>query len=133
MSPSCRYFRRHAAFPSPLVTVCGHPWGCSLVFQEGEEVDNNWAEQVSGSWGLAGSSWVSVAGTGLPGICLLLPFPGPAVSPPWPLQKVRPPLCLSPKDDSLHPHCSVLCVGNASRTVHRRNLDCSDLTSGRPQ
>ena len=79
MSPGCKYFRRHAVFPSPLVTACGHPWGCSLVFQEGEEVDNNWAEQVSGSWGLAGSSWMSVAGTGLPGICLLLPFPGSAV------------------------------------------------------
>ena len=79
MNPSYKHFREHAAFLSPLVTICGHLWGCSLVFQEGEEVDNNWVEQVSGSWGLAGSSWMSVAGTGLPGICLLLPFPGLAV------------------------------------------------------
>lgn len=34
--------------------------------------------------------------------------------------------CLFPKDDSLHPHCSVLRVGNASRTVHRRKLELED-------
>ena len=47
-------------------------------------------------------------------------------SPPWTLQKVHPALCLFPEDDSLDPHCSVLRVVNASRTVHRRKLELKD-------